>query len=110
MLLANLFLLVWDYDRLKHVLPFKRTEEAQYVVNKTSKFPGWFFGFVFGVLVFVVVINVFMYDIRPGNSDIECANGCKNNGSPGACQQFCDCIYKAANPLNTCLTEYKKAK
>src|SRR4030095_10610294 len=27
MVLANLFLLVWDYDRLKHILPFKQPEK-----------------------------------------------------------------------------------
>src|SRR4029079_13521780 len=26
MLLANLFLLCWDYDRLKHILPFKQSD------------------------------------------------------------------------------------
>jgi uncharacterized membrane protein YphA (DoxX/SURF4 family) len=110
MLLANLFLLVWDYDRLKHVLPLRRTDDDHHVLAKTSKFPVWFFGFVVAVLASVVVINAFMYDIRPGNSQIECTNGCKGNGNPTACQQFCDCIYNEGNPLNTCLDEYQKAK
>src|ERR1041384_597271 len=37
MLLANLFLLVWDYDRLKHVLPFRPTAGAHHVFYKNSK-------------------------------------------------------------------------
>ena len=108
MLLANLFLLVWDCDRLKHVLPPGRTDH--HVVDKTSKFPVWFFGFVFAAVVAVIVINQFLYDIRPGNSQIECTNGCKTNGSPNACQHFCDCIYNEGNPLNACLDEYERAK
>jgi hypothetical protein len=48
-------------------------------------------------------------DIRPGNSQEECTNGCKNSARPG-CQQFCDCIYNQGKPLNACLAEYQKAK
>jgi hypothetical protein len=39
MLLANLFLLMWDYDRLKWVLSLRRIDADQYVLDKTSKFP-----------------------------------------------------------------------
>jgi len=38
MLLANLFLLVWDYQRLQHILPFSRPDGDQHVAE-TSKFP-----------------------------------------------------------------------
>ena len=109
MLLANLFLLVWDYPRLKYVLPFSRPDGDHHVVE-TSKFPFVFFAGVFAAAVSVIVINQFLYDIRPGNSQIECTNGCKNNGSPNACQHFCDCIYEQGNPLNVCLNEYQRAK
>ena len=110
MLLANLFLLVWHYDRLKHVLPLRRTDEDQYVLDGTSRFPVWFLGFVFAVTVSVIVINQFMYDVRPGNSQLECTNGCNDNRSPNACQHFCDCIYNEGNPLNACLDRYERAK
>src|SRR5262245_9335322 len=46
MLLANLFLLVWDYDRLKHVLPLRPHPEGPHVLDKASKFPVLFFVFV----------------------------------------------------------------
>lgn len=108
MLLANLFLLVWDYDRLQHVLPFRRSENC-HVLDQNSKFPVLFFVFVFAAALSVVVINHFLYDIRPGNSQEECTNGCKNSARPG-CQQFCDCIYNHGNPLKACLDEYRQAK
>jgi uncharacterized membrane protein YphA (DoxX/SURF4 family) len=38
MLLANLFLLAWDYQRLKYILPFSRPDGDHHVVE-TSKFP-----------------------------------------------------------------------
>jgi hypothetical protein len=110
MLLANVFLLVWDYDRLKHVLPLGRTDDDRRVLAKTSRFPALFFGLVVAAVVSVIVINQFLYDIRPGSSQVECTNGCKNSGSPNACKNFCDCIYDAGNPLNACLDEYQSAK
>lgn len=108
MLLANLFLLVWDWDRLKHVLPFRPDED--HVLEKAGKFPVLFFVFVFAAVLSVIVINQFLYDIRPGNSQLECTNGCRNSGSPNGCQYFCDCIYSQGNPLKTCLDEYQKVK
>jgi hypothetical protein len=107
---ANLFLLVWDYDRLSHVLPFRRHDEDHYVLDKSSKFPAWFFMCVFAAAASVIVINHFLYDIRPGNSQEECTNGCKNRDSQNACRQFCDCIYNQGNPLNACLDEYQKER
>jgi uncharacterized membrane protein YphA (DoxX/SURF4 family) len=109
MLLANLFLLAWDYQRLKYILPFSRPNGDHRVVE-TSKFPFLFFAFVFAAAASVIVINAFLYDIRPGNSQIECTNGCKNSGNPNACQHFCDCIYEQGNPLSVCLNEYQRAK
>jgi uncharacterized membrane protein YphA (DoxX/SURF4 family) len=109
MLLANLFLLVWDYQRLKYILPFSRHDRDPHVVE-TNKFPVFFFACVFATAVSVIIINAFLFDMRPGNSEIECSNGCKNSGSPYACQHFCDCIYKQGNPLNVCLDEYHAEK
>ncbi|MFN0106627.1 MAG: DoxX family protein [Bryobacteraceae bacterium] len=109
MLLANVFLLVWDFDRLKCVLPFCQPGEDRHVAE-TSKFPFLFFGGVVAVAMSVIVFNDFLFDIRPGNEEAECTNGCKSSDSPNACQLFCDCIYKRGNPLNACLSEYRNAR
>ncbi len=109
MLLANLFLLAWDYDRLKYVLPFYRPVEDRHA-EETSKFPLLFFGCVFAAVVSVIVFNDFFFDIRPGNEEAECRNACKSNDDPNACQGFCDCIYRQGDPLNTCLNQYRRAK
>jgi uncharacterized membrane protein YphA (DoxX/SURF4 family) len=112
MLLANLYLLCWDYDRLKHILPFKQPSDES--ITKTtgvnSKFPLVFFGLVIGAIAAVIVINQFLYDIRPGNDVIECRNGCPGNSNPEACYNFCDCIYEHGGTLDHCLNEYEKAK
>ncbi len=110
MLLASLFLLVWDYDRLKRVLSRGEAAEDPHVPVRSSKFPIWFFGFVLTAVVSVIAIDDFLYPIRPGNEKLECTNGCKNGRTPGACQNFCDCIYDYGNPLKRCLDQYRRAK
>lgn len=111
MLLANLYLLLWDYDRIKCILPFKQAEDDNQAKKKqlSNKFPFLFFGSVIAMLAAVIIINIYMYDIRPGNSQEECTNGCPGNSNPKACQEFCDCIYNQGNSLGECLTEYNKA-
>src|SRR6185369_17279375 len=102
MLLANLYLLWWDYGRLKYVLPLASSSDVGNTLNeKTSgKFPFVFFGCVVAAVVSVIVINQSVYDIRPGNSQLECTNGCTDNAHPEACERFCKCIYNEGNSLD----------
>jgi uncharacterized membrane protein YphA (DoxX/SURF4 family) len=108
MTLACFYLLVWDYDRLKHILPFSKQPEIAPITS--NKFPAIFFGCVLLALGSVVAINQFMYDIRPGNELLECTNGCAGNDNPQACNVFCDCIYNQGKSLDACLQEYEQAK
>jgi uncharacterized membrane protein YphA (DoxX/SURF4 family) len=113
MLLANIYLLCWDYERIKYILPNKESKEKIYVTkNRTlsSRFPFVFFGAVFVTIVLVIVINIFIFEIRPGNSLIECRNGCLESKYPKASRKFCDCIYKQGKPLDKCLEVYRQAK
>ena len=113
MLLANLFLLCWDYDRLKSILPSRQVKtDADLTNNKrvSNKFPFIFFGGVLATLAMVVVLNNIIYDIRPGNEPAECWNGCPGNSSPKACEAFCDCIHNKGKPLAQCLEDYEEAK
>lgn len=113
MLLANLFLLCWDYNRLKYILPFKQVNIDANPANEkriNNKFPFLFFGGVVAALATVVFLNNVIYDIRPGNEPAECWNGCPGNSSPKACEEFCDCIHNKGKPLSKCLEDYEKAK
>ena len=112
MLLANLYLLWWDYARLKYVLPLATSSDVGTTPNQkmSGKFPLVFFGCVVAAVVLVVVINIFVYDIRPGNSQLECTNACADNARPEACKRFCNCIYNEGNLLDKCLGEYRKRK
>jgi uncharacterized membrane protein YphA (DoxX/SURF4 family) len=110
MLLANLYLLCWDYARLKYVLPLASSRDFGTTPNQkmSGKFPWAFFGCAVAVVIFVIVINNFVYNIRPGNSPLECTNGCPTNARPKACERFCGCIYDEGNSLDKCLEEYGK--
>jgi uncharacterized membrane protein YphA (DoxX/SURF4 family) len=113
MVLANLYLLCWDYDRIKYILPFKQVKEGDSLARKktlSNRFPFLFFGCVFAMIASVILINHFLYAIRPGNSLIECTCGCAGNSNPKACMEFCDCIHNKGKPLHECLIEYNKAK
>jgi uncharacterized membrane protein YphA (DoxX/SURF4 family) len=112
MLLANLYLLCWDYARLKYVLPLASSSDVGTTPKQkmSGKFPLVFFGCAAAVVVLVIVINNFVYDIRPGNSQLECTNGCASNARPEACKRFCNCIYNEGNSLDKCLEEYRKRK
>ncbi|WP_276373148.1 DoxX family protein [Chryseolinea sp. H1M3-3] len=112
MVLANLYLLAWNYDRLKYILPFKQFKDNSTTkkIALSNKFPFVFFGCVLATVASVILINHFLYNIRPGNSVLECTNSCINSEYPNACGDFCDCIYNQGKPLDTCLSEYEKAK
>ena len=110
MVLACLYLLIWDYDRIKHILPFKQQPKTDPPVIKKplgKRLQMLFFGGCFIVLVIIIIGTFYLYEITPGNSEEECRNGCA--ARPAACQ-FCDCIYIEGKPLDSCLAAYDKAK
>ena len=112
MLLACLFLLIWDYDRLKHILPFKQPKTDPHVLEKPlgKRLRIIFFGGSFAVLAFIIIGTFYLHEIGPGNSEDECRNQCASGKNPAACQVFCDCIYKQGQPLDSCLAAFNKAK
>ncbi|RWY48008.1 DoxX family protein [Mucilaginibacter gilvus] len=112
MALANLFLLVWDYDRLKHILPFKQPETDAPVVKKPLgvRLRIIFFGGSFAIVAFIIAGTFYLFEIVPGNSEAECINQCATSKNPAACKVFCDCIYKQGKPLDSCLAAFNKAK
>jgi uncharacterized membrane protein YphA (DoxX/SURF4 family) len=57
MVLASLFLLIWDYDRLKHVLPFKQPQTVAPVIKKPlgKRLRIIFFGGCIVVLAIIII-------------------------------------------------------
>lgn len=111
-LLACLFLLVWDYHRLKHVLPFKQPKTDPPVLRKPlgKRLRIFFFGGVVAAVAIIIFGTFYLFEIVPGNEEEECRNQCASSKNPAACQAFCDCIYKEGQPLDSCLATFDKAK
>jgi uncharacterized membrane protein YphA (DoxX/SURF4 family) len=110
--LACLFLLLWDYDRLKHILPSRQPKPTPPVIQKPlgKRLRLFFFGGVVATLVILIFGTFYLFEIVPGNDEEECRNQCAGSKNPAACQTFCDCIYKEGQPLDSCLATFHKAK
>jgi len=111
MVLANLYLLCWDYHKFKFVFPFNHFTANKIVPgNKdlNNRFPTMFFVGVAATVFAVTLIILNVYDFRPHNTLTDCKNQCEESQNPEACNHFCDCIHIDGNPLAPCLTEYER--
>jgi uncharacterized membrane protein YphA (DoxX/SURF4 family) len=75
MVLANLYLLCWDYDKLKYIFPFKQVKSEVDQTKRTSidnKFPVKFFIGVFITVVLTVLIVTNSYDKKTRNTLQDC--------------------------------------
>jgi uncharacterized membrane protein YphA (DoxX/SURF4 family) len=117
MVLANFYILFWNYDRLKFILPFKKFPNYEIVekpIKYSNKFPFLFFIGVISTTVLVVLINHFGYEAMPRNSISDCKEQFKNTKNEAAGFKFCECIHYNGKSLDECLVEFdnstKKAK
>ncbi|MEO7446244.1 MAG: DoxX family protein [Ferruginibacter sp.] len=111
MVLANFYLLCWDYDKLKYIFLPKTTIPSPtlpVIPNDKNKFPWRFFSAVIFTMV-LVAAAVFSYSIKPYNSTKDCLIQFKATKRTQAGAQFCDCIHTQGKSLNTCMEEYSKA-
>jgi uncharacterized membrane protein YphA (DoxX/SURF4 family) len=110
MVLSNLFLLCWDYDKLKYILPFKHAAippaPVRQVIDK--KFPTLFFVGVAATVILVVVVLINAYTLMPRVIISDCQSQCADSADPEACNVFCDCIYVEGRTYDNCLDDYKR--
>lgn len=106
MVLANLYLLCWDYDKLKSIFTADRLLKRETIDNK---FPALFFGVGLSFVVVLVLALTQLFDIVPRNTINDCKSQCENSENPKACVIFCDCIHNQGKPLNNCLDEYHRS-
>ena len=113
MVLANLYILVWNYDRLKYILPIK-SYPIYGIVGKpakySNKFPFLFFAGVICIAVVIVSIAQFGFEAMPRNSLSDCKEQFKNTKNEAAGFEFCECIHNNGRPLDECLEEFENAK
>lgn len=113
MVLANLFILVWNYDKLKYILPFKKSSSFQVIEkpkNYNNAFPFAFFTAVVTIVVLIGILSQFGYEAMPKNFYSDCEIQFENTKNVKAGVKFCECIHKNGKPLDQCLKEFENAK
>ena len=113
MLLANIFLLCWHYDRLKFLLPIKNPQPVPLPrpIKYSNKFPFKFVlgsaAAVAGIVAGVLAMNA--YAVMPENSIPDCVERFEGSNRTTAGAEFCDCVHNEGLPLDTCLQRYGNA-
>lgn len=113
MVLANLYILVWNYDRLRYILPFNNFSSLtilQKPPHYSLKFPFWFFLGVVLSVVLTVLYARFGHDVMPRNSLSDCKMQFENAPHQAAGFEFCECIHTKGHLLEECLIEFENLK
>ena len=111
MVLANLYVLGWNYEKWKFILPFNRptTDATAWETRPTSnKFPTAFFAGVFAIVVLFVAVVPRLYSVMPRNSLAKCRAQFKGNITEAG-EAFCSCVHTDGKPLYKCMVEYGSA-
>ena len=112
MVLGCLFLICWNYDKIKYLLPFKHENLPGALPEQkiySNKFPVKFFSGVAATVIAVVLFVSFGFDVMPRNSLKDCNAQFVGTNRTKAGAEFCNCIHNQGQPLNSCLKAYKKA-
>ena len=111
MVIANLYLLCWDWHKLKFIF-FPNAPKIILPSRKelSNKFPIKFFAgsaaTVLSVIAILIYMNLFMF--IPRNRISDCAKYCANMDNPEACLTLCDCVHTSRS-FNFCMDDYEKA-
>lgn len=112
MVLANLYILLWNYDRLKFILPFKLSYDNalyQRPQQYNNKFPILFFTGVITTIGLAILFFVYGHDVMPRNSLSECNKQFIGTKHETSGLEFCECIHTHGSHLNDCLDEFDQA-
>ncbi len=112
MVLANLYVLGWNYEKWKYILPFNRPAISDGLTEKKSlsnKFPTLFFAGVFAAVIVFVAVVPRLYSIMPRDTLPQCIKQFKDSRRTKAGENFCGCIHNNGEPLDKCLNEYNLA-
>lgn len=113
MVLANLYILAWHYDKLQYILPFNsysKEVSRPKPVKYDKKFPFLFFVSVAFIMAFTVLYSHFGHDVMPFNSLTSCNAQFANTENQEAGLEFCECVHTVGHPLDNCLDRYYQAK
>ncbi|WP_245828680.1 DoxX family protein [Salegentibacter holothuriorum] len=113
MVLANLYLIIWNYDRLKFILPFKKFPNYRLFERPkkySTKFPFLFFTGVIVIIGLTIALTEFGYEVMPRNSISDCKEQFQNTQNTAAGFSFCECIHDYGKPLDVCLEAFENKK
>lgn len=94
MVLANGYILAWNYPKWKSIVPYINTEKNESrdaVVD--SRFPIGFFSVVIASVLGVYAFAKFNFDIVPRNSKADCLVQYVGTVHEAAAREFCDCVH-----------------
>jgi hypothetical protein len=63
----------------------------------------------FFIKLSIVLILFMSCEIMPRNSLKDCRMQCPDSQKSKACYDFCDCIHKDGQPLDSCLAKFNSA-
>jgi uncharacterized membrane protein YphA (DoxX/SURF4 family) len=112
MVLGCLFLIFWNYDKIKYILPFDHSIVPNAIPKQkklSNKFPAKFFLGVIATVLAIILFIRFGFDVMPRNSFKDCNSEFVGTNRTKAGARFCDCIHKQGQPLDSCLKEYNNA-
>jgi uncharacterized membrane protein YphA (DoxX/SURF4 family) len=113
MVLANLYLLVWHYDKLQYLFPWHKSPNKnleKQAVTRSNRFPFVFFIAVTTIVALTIIIFLKGFDIMPRNSLKDCKTQYVNSSNKNVANAFCECIHIKGNPLKDCLADFEKQK
>jgi len=138
MVLANLYILLYNYDRLKFILPvsekslkynhplsLKETEKDPHSLKNaplrlnfnlasiksplvSKKFPWGFLGIVILTFVITMFASNRIFELMPRNNYGDCVSRLESRTPEKAGFDFCNCIHNQGKTLDECLKDYKE--
>ena len=111
MVVSNLFLLCWYYDRLKFILPFNPPAAPALPAHSSpsTKFPTAFFAGAAATVLLVALAVTAGFEVTPRNTIADCQAQFKGSRRTKAGAQFCDCIHQRGQQLDQALATYRQA-
>jgi uncharacterized membrane protein YphA (DoxX/SURF4 family) len=111
MLIACLYLLCWDWHKLKFIFFPKAEKSVLPAKNELSnRFPFRFFAGSAATVFTVIVLMVYMsfFTFMPRNELSRCSEQCPDTDNPEACLELCDCLHTSRS-YNHCFQNYEGA-
>jgi len=108
MVLANLYILIWHYDRLKLLFSKKSPQSSRQPSKMERTFPIGFSLLVLAVVVFFAFMASIAYEVMPRNSLSDCHKQFEGTEKESIGNTFCLCIHENGLPLEQCLKAYEE--